>query len=148
MLVERASSSIIKLDRLGRIVFVNTFAQNSFGYKQEELIGKFAIGSLVDKNKNSLREFAGIIDELFQNPDKHAALESEVLCKSGEMKWISWTYKVIQEDNTNLLELLCIGNDITEKKKTELALIDSEKKFIAGVIFFCISAIKCLKEQI
>ena len=129
ILVERASSSIIKLDRIGRIVFINAFAQSSFGYSQDELLGKFAIGSLVDKNKKNIRDFANIIDELFQNPDRHASLDTEVICKKGEIKWLSWTYKVIQSDNDNLLELLCIGSDITEKKKAEIALIESEKKF-------------------
>ena len=129
ILVERASSSIIKLDRYGRIQFVNSFAQSTFGYKQEELIGKFAVGSLVNKNKKNIREFAGIIDELFQNPERHRSLEIEVLCKNGEIKWISWTNKVIHADNDDLLELLCIGNDITQKKNAELALVESEKKF-------------------
>jgi PAS domain S-box-containing protein len=129
LLVEKASSSIIKLDRLGRILFVNSFAQDTFGYKPEELIGKFAVGSIVDKNKRNIREFANLVDELFKNPEKHPSLETQVLCKNGEIKWISWTYKVIQEDNYNLWELLCIGNDITAKKNAELELIESEERY-------------------
>ncbi len=129
-MVEKASSIIIKLDSNGRIVFINSFAQDIFGYTSIELMGRFAIGSIIQKGNTSFREFAQIIDELFQNPEKHAFSETEVVCKYGEIKWVSWTYKVLIEDkNTNLLEILCIGTEITQKKKAELALLESEKKY-------------------
>ena len=130
LLVEKASSIIVKLDSNGRIVFINSFAKNILGYSVEDVIGKFAIGTIVLKKNNSLRLFAQIIDDLFQNPEQHATAETEVVCKYGEVKWVSWTYKVVIEDkNTNLLEILCIGTEITQKKKAELALLESETKY-------------------
>lgn len=129
LLVERASSTIIKLNRFGRIIFVNTFAQSNFGYKQEELLGKSVVGSLVENNKKNLREFADIIDELFQNQKTYKTLEVEIICKNGDRKWISWTCRAIQEDDTDTLELLCVGIDITEKKKVENDLLKSEEKY-------------------
>lgn len=130
LLVEKASSSIVKLDSSGRIVFINSFAQNLFGYTAKDVIGKFVLGTIIQQKNNSVREFAKIIYDLFQNQDKHATAETEVVCKNGEIKWISWTYKVIVEDkNADPLEILCIGTDITQKKKAELALSESEKKY-------------------
>lgn len=129
LLVERSSSIILKLDINGRIVFINSFAQNLFGYSSNELLGKFAIGTIIQKGNTSFREFAQIIEDLFQNPEKHATSETEIVCKYGEVKWISWTYKVLIEDKrSNLLEILCIGSEITQKKKAELALQESERK--------------------
>jgi PAS domain S-box-containing protein len=130
LLVEKASSSIVKLDCNGRIIFINSFAQNLFGYHADEVLGRFAIGSIINKGNNFFREFAQTIDDLFQNPDKHATFETEIICKNREIKWISWTYRVITEDkNSNILEILCIGTDITQKKKAELALLKSETKY-------------------
>jgi PAS domain S-box-containing protein len=101
LLVERASSTIIKLNRYGRIIFVNAFAQSSFGYNLEELIGKSVVGSLVENNRVNLREFSDIIDELFQNQKTYKTLEVEIVCKNGERKWVSWTCKAIQDANSN-----------------------------------------------
>lgn len=129
LLVERASSTIIKLNRYGRIIFVNAFAQSSFGYKQEELIGKSVVGSLVENNRENLREFSDIIDELFQNQKNYKTLEVEIICKKGEKKWVSWTCKAIQDANSDTLELLCIGIDTSEKKRVENELLKSEEKY-------------------
>ncbi|GEM_PF-5923790 len=129
LLVERASSTIIKLNRYGRIIFVNSFAQSSFGYNLEELIGKSVVGSLVENKRENLREFSDIIDELFQDQKTYKTLEVEIICKKGVRKWVSWTCKAIQDTNSDTLDLLCIGIDITEKKKVENELLKSEEKY-------------------
>lgn len=129
LLVEKASNPIVKLDSSGRIIFINSFAQELIGFQPLEVIGKFAMGSIIQNNNNSFKEFAKIIDELIDKPEKYANTETEITCKNGSIKWVSWNYKVIKEDNTNLIEILCVGNEITEKKKVELALIESEQKY-------------------
>jgi len=129
LLVEKASNPIVKLDSSGRIIFINSFAQELIGLPPSEVIGKFAMGSIIQNKNNSFKEFAKIIDELIDNPEKYANTETEITCKNGSIKWVSWNYKVIKEDNTNPIEILCVGNEITEKKKVELALIESEQKY-------------------
>ncbi|GEM_PF-1356214 len=130
ILVEKASSIILKLDRLGRIVFINSFAEKELGYRSEELIGRFAAGNIISTRDIPFRDFTEMIEELFHRPETHSMFETEVICKSGERKWVSWTYKIIHDDNDkNLLEVLCVGNDVTLKKKAELALVESEKKY-------------------
>jgi len=129
LLVEKASNPIVKLDSSGRIIFINSFAQELIGFLPSEVIGKFAMGSIIQNNNNSYKEFAKIIEELIDKPERYANTETEITCKNGSAKWVSWNYKVIKEDNTNTIEILCVGNEITEKKKVELALIESEQKY-------------------
>ena len=43
--------------------------------------------------------------------------ENETVKKSGIKVWIAWTYKPIFNDDDNFIEILCIGNDITELKR-------------------------------
>jgi len=129
LLVEKASSPIVKLDSSGRIIFINSFAQELIGFPPSKVIGKFAMGSIIQNNSNSFKEFAKVIEELIDKPEKYVNTETEITCKNGSIKWVSWNYKVIKEDNTNPIEILCVGNEITEKKKVELALIESEQKY-------------------
>lgn len=130
LLVEKASSPIVKLDSSGRIIFINSFAQELIGFPPSEVFGKFAVGSIIQNNSNSFKEFAKVIEELIDKPEKYANTETEITCKNGSIKWVSWNYKVITEEkNTSYIEILCVGNEITEKKKVELALIESEQKY-------------------
>lgn len=129
-LVENASSIIIKLDSLGRIDFMNTYAQQLFGYTLNELKGKYAIGAIIQKENSSFKVFAQTIENLLDNPNEHALTETEIVCKYGEIKWVSWTYKVIKDESSlNQIEILCIGTEITQKKKAEIALKESEKNY-------------------
>lgn len=129
-LVENASSIIIKLDSFGRINFMNTYAQQLSGYSLNELKGKHAIGAIIQKENSSFKVFAQTIENLLYNPNEHALTETEIVCKYGEIKWVSWTYKVIKnEDLSDSIEILCIGTEISQKKKTEIALLESERKY-------------------
>jgi PAS domain S-box-containing protein len=51
------------------------------------------------------------------------------MCKNGQRVWIAWTNKAIRDENGAISEILCIGNDITERKRVEEALRESEEKF-------------------
>jgi len=46
-LVHNTNSIILKMDTLGAVTFVNEFAQEFFGYRETELIGKNVIGTIV-----------------------------------------------------------------------------------------------------
>ena len=129
-LVENASTIILTLDNFGRIIFMNSYAQQLFGYLQNEIKGKYAIGTIIEKGTTSFKDFAQTVENLFYNPETHAFSETEVICKNGEIKWVSWTYKVLMDEPASAsMEILCIGVEITEKKRAELALLESEKKY-------------------
>lgn len=129
VLVEKASSYMVKLDRMGHILFINSFAQKEFGYKNEELIGKSIVETIIPIDDEGFRDFSSVVDNLLQKSDDFAISETQVICKNGERKWVSWTYRInTTNNNTNLLEILCVGNDVTQKKNAELALLLSERK--------------------
>ncbi len=129
-LVEKASSLIVKLDSKGRIIFINSFAEKEFGYNLDELTGRYVIGTFITHTKKSFKEFAALINSLVSNQDLFLTTETEITCKNGQKKWVSWTYKIINhlKDNEKI-EILCIGSDITQRKNIENALTHSEKKY-------------------
>ncbi len=55
-LVQSANSIIMRMDTEGKITFFNTYAQNFFGYREEEIIGRNVIGTIVPE-----RNTAGLI---------------------------------------------------------------------------------------
>ena len=115
-LVENASSIIMRLDKNGKIIFFNEFAQKLFGYTEEEIIGEKADNVIMPPAGPNRLSFKKLLDSLRKSPDHPAVSESQTQTRSGKTIWIAWTYKPIFNTDGFFSEILCIGNDITELK--------------------------------
>jgi PAS domain S-box-containing protein len=127
-LVENANSIILRIDARGRLTFFNEFAQSFFGYREEEILGKNVVGAIVpeiDSFRVNLRE---MIAEICKCPELYATNENENIKCNGEKVWVAWANKAIKDEAGNLVEILCIGNDITERKRAEETLRQSEAR--------------------
>ena len=114
-LVENANSIILRVDTEGNITYFNEFAQRFFGYTEKELIGKNAGRILLPAGPARL-SIKKLTASLSNDPQRPMVSESETETKFGETVWIAWTYKPIFNHVGRIIEILCIGNDITELK--------------------------------
>jgi len=115
-LVENANSIILRVDTKGIITYFNEFAQRFFGYSEAELIGKNAGGIILPESDPNQLSFDKLIDSLQIEPSRRMVSENETKTRSREIVWIAWTYKPIFDEAGHFIEVLCIGNDITELK--------------------------------
>jgi len=115
-LVENANSIILRMDTNGKIIFFNEFAQRFFGYTEEELIGKNAGRIILPPSGPNRLNFDKLTTYLQKEPARLLVGENETETRAGEKVWIAWTYKPIFNDASRFIEILCIGNDITELK--------------------------------
>jgi len=116
-LVEDANSIILSMDTEGRVIFFNEFAQNFFGYKEDEILGKSVIGTIVPSTGTSGQDFRSMISDIMLNPKKYINNENENILRDGQRVWISWTNRPILDKEKRLKEVLCVGNDITKLKQ-------------------------------
>ena len=121
-LVENANSIILRMDKNGVLTFFNEYAETFFGFGRKEIIGKSVIGTIVPELDSSGKNLAMMITNITSDPDRYLYNENENMKKSGERVWISWTNKVIRESDDRDGEVLCIGTDITEQRRAEKAL--------------------------
>ncbi|CAB1062054.1 Adenylate cyclase (EC [Olavius sp. associated proteobacterium Delta 1] len=115
-LVENANSIILRVDTEGKISYFNEFAQRFFGYSEKELIGKNAGRIILPASGPNQLSFRKLISSLRNDPSQQMVSENETKTRSREVVWIAWTYKPIFNDAGHFIEILCIGNDITELK--------------------------------
>ena len=140
-LVENANSIILRVDRFGKIIFFNEFAQRFFGYREAEIVGRKVVGTIVAKDSSEKRFFARIMREMEHDPQRYANLTSQNVKKDGHKVWISWTSKPKYDQKGQFTEILWIGNDITaqkhaemEKKELELQLQRAQKMEAIGTL--------------
>ena len=121
-LVENANSIILKLDGDGHITFFNEFAENFFGYKEEEILGKNPVGTIIPHRDLEGNNLELVYNEILHNPDRFISYENENMRRSGDRVWVSWANKPLVDSAGKLLGILCIGTDITDRRKAEIAL--------------------------
>lgn len=130
-LVESTNSIIIRLDMAGRIIFCNEFALRFFGYERDELIGRPVIGTIVPQIESTGRDMREMIATICADPDNHALIENENITRDGRRVWVSWANKAVVSAG-QVPEILCVGQDITEKKRLQSLIIETEKMVTIG----------------
>ncbi|MFO7707612.1 MAG: ATP-binding protein [Desulfobacterales bacterium] len=118
-LVETASSAILRVNREGRITFVNLFAQQLLGHSESELVGMEAARFIMPAGDSAPAGFDGFVSEICRGAVQPAVREIPIAARSGKTTWLAWTYRPINDDTGRFSEMLCIGNDITELKRAE-----------------------------
>ena len=121
LLLDSAADSIIVADPSGRIVYANKAAEGLRGYAGGELIGK-------DLHKLTTPEYAKLLNGRIAEINKKGELtyESAHYRHDGSSFPIEVHARLIEMDGKELV--LRIGRDITERRKAEEALRESEER--------------------
>ncbi len=132
-LVENANSIILKLDCSGLITFFNEFAQQFFGFSEEEVLGKPLVGTIAPEQEISGRNLEDLFARMVHDPHHFVKNENENICKDGRRVWVNWTNRALYDDTGALASLLCVGLDATERKKSQQER-DEAMEIISGSI--------------
>ena len=120
-LVQNANSAIIRWKRDGTIAFFNEYAQKFFGYSAEEVIGK-SVNILVPEQESTGGDLSGLLQDIVNHPERYANNINENVLRDGSRVWMAWTNRPIFDEDGQVLEILAVGSDITERKRAEVLL--------------------------
>ena len=126
-LVESVNSIILRMDPRGNLTFANPFAYAFFGYAEAEILGKNVVGTIVPEVEAGGRDMVEHIRDVCEHPERHVNNENENVRRDGTRVWIAWTNRPLRDEDGRVTEILCIGNDITDRKRMEEALRASER---------------------
>ena len=118
-IIDNANSIIMEIDTTGNITFINKSGSDFFGFKEEELLEHNMAGTILPYFPSAGQVPDKLVEDIAAYPGKYLHYEQENLRKNGEKVWITWTYKPIFDEAKNLKEVLCIGIDSTQQKKSE-----------------------------
>jgi len=130
-LVQNANSIILRWDTEGRVTFFNEYAQAFFGYTEEEIVGRHVVGTIVPQTETTGRDLRPLMADICRCPDKYEYNVNENMRKDGSRVWVAWTNKILRDDNGAPVGALSIGADITEERRAQRQLAESEQRYRA-----------------
>lgn len=117
LLIENQNEIIVKADLAGRLLFVSQTYCKTFAKTEEELLGSKYM-PLVHPEDRATTEKA--MEALYQAPYS-CYVEQRALTKDG-WRWFGWSDKAVLDKNNNVVAIIAVGRDITDKKHAEDSL--------------------------
>jgi len=117
-LVDTAQMIVLVLNTSGQIVTFNPYMEEVSGYKLEESIGKDWFSTFLPEAKQA--ETRNIFSIAITDRKTKGNID-EIVTKDGRILSIEWYDKTLKDITGNIVGLLAVGQDITERR------ISSEK---------------------
>ncbi|MDC0936818.1 PAS domain S-box protein [Pirellulales bacterium] len=123
-IIESSNDAIIGETLNGEVTSWNRAAEKLYGYALEEMIGK-SVAKLAPPERG--KEWGQIFQRL-RRGEPVEQVETEGLCKDGSRRQVSLTISPIRDAQGKISGISTIARDISERKRTEQALSDSEER--------------------
>ncbi|NOX65961.1 MAG: PAS domain S-box protein [Chlorobi bacterium] len=124
-LIQTTPAFFVALQPDGKVKMMNETMLSALGYKEEEVIGKDYLNNFVPAQDRTK------LNKIFQNLSRyhqHTFVGCNLLTKDGRTIIVEWHGSPILNGD-ELDYFICLGIDITERKRSELFLRKSEKKY-------------------
>jgi len=130
-LLQTANSVIVRYDPQGRIRYINDYGVKLLGYEEHEILGRTLFETIIPEAELSGHDMRPMVHDLLRNPQSYPQGEGENLCRDGRRVWMVWSNQAIFNEQGDVVEILSVGNDTTQRRQAEEALQRSEAKFRA-----------------
>ncbi len=109
----------------GTLTFVNNSYCRYFNKTRDELLGENFFQFIPAEERDGVRkQYRSLTQE-----SPAINYEHQVYTPDGDVHWQQWTDRALFDENDNLYQYQSIGLDITESKRIEQALRESEERF-------------------
>jgi PAS domain S-box-containing protein len=123
--VEQSPVSIVITDLEGNIEYANPKACETTGYTLDELIGQNP--RVLKSGETQAIEYGILWENISTGSEWRGVFHNKR--KNGELYWESSTISPITNADGKITHYLAVKEDITNRKKTEEALFESEERF-------------------
>ena len=128
--VESATDIVVSTDTEGNILTWNKAAQRTTGYPLDELKGR----SFFDYcDQGSAASVARLLSS-GTSGESSGRIESNLKTKDGQRRPVSWVFSQMTDDAAQTGGVVAVGRDLTQQRKFELQILESQKLAALGVM--------------
>lgn len=135
-IVHNVADLLIVTDRQGRVRTINRAALEILGYGEFDLLGQSANqlfeATAADAGKDALRILSGGNLDLLVQGGSIKDIEINLVNKSREKVPVLLSCSVLKNKDGQLEDLIIVAKDLTERRKLEMMLVQSEKLSAIG----------------
>jgi PAS domain S-box-containing protein len=129
-IVESANDLILSMDKMGRIQTWNAAAERISGYSAEDTQERYFTEFCTDEDRKDIQEIFPHIDTWKSAQMKECHLRTS----QSTFIPISWVFSPLRDSTNQTVGIVAVGRDLTEKRKFELELLQSQKLAALGVM--------------
>ncbi|HEY9598766.1 MAG TPA: PAS domain S-box protein [Cyanophyceae cyanobacterium] len=129
-LVETIPNGIVEMNTTGIITFCNPTYQKMLSYTEDELLGKPMEELVLESERSTWIEY---LTKQVQNQSVSTPYFGKVLTKAGNVIDIQADCNYQQDNQGQVTGFISIVTDITQRKRTEQALIE-ERNFVSAIL--------------
>jgi len=122
LLVEGQTDLVVKVDTEGRFLFVSPTYCEMFGKTEEDLLGSKFMPLVYEEDRERT---AKEMEKLYRTPYT-CYIEQRAMTKDG-WRWLAWADKSVLDDQGNVIAIIGVGRDITERKHAEHELLRTKE---------------------
>ena len=124
LLVENQTDLVVKVDTDGKFQFVSRSYCEMFGKSEKKLLGKKFMPLV---HKDDQESTAKAMEDLYC-PPFHAYMEQRAMTKDG-WRWLGWMDTAVLNEDGEIISIIGVGRDISERRKVEKALAQSTQRY-------------------
>lgn len=129
-IVECASDVIVSTDKQGKIVTWNTAAEKISGFTQNHVRGRYFYEFCVKEAHDEVKKVFSNIE----GQRNSIMAEWDLITKSGACVPVYWVCSALKESSSREVGIVAVGRDLTERRKLEMQLLQSQKLAALGVM--------------
>ncbi len=136
LITENMTEGVLLADMNLNVKFRTPSASKKLGYTWQELQSIPLERQLTKESFERLMKV--VADELTTarladpNIEINVIIDLEFVRKDGSTYWSEYSFKVLRDNEGRPTDILGVGRDVTDRKRSEQSLLESEQKFMAA----------------
>ncbi len=123
-LVNSEAAFNIRVDMQGKISYCNDRYRHQFAWAAPSVIGML---SLEVVHPADILKVHAAVKECLVDPNRPVRLEIRKRTESGDYMWTLWEFSAVLASDGSVMEIHCVGFDITKQKEAEAALQEANR---------------------